>query len=257
MDAPGCWLLLQGTHLLVSEKEGTLSLPQGDTPPLAAVGTPLYIGLWQGQPCRLMQVEQETRLAEGLIPCNLLGDNPDLPIELLSLGAIGRQILHWEGNSRYCSRCGKPMQRIPGGWGKECPGCTSPHFPHIHPCVIVIVRRPGEILMTRKAEWPEGRYSIIAGFLDFGECLEEAVVREVREETGIEICNLRYIGSQGWPFPSQLMAGFVADYGSGEVQVEEEELEDARWFSLDDLPLLPPKRSISRYLIDTYSDFEN
>jgi NAD+ diphosphatase len=107
--------------------------------------------------------------------------------------------------------------------------------------------------MARKAEWPEGRYSLVAGFLDFSESLEEAVAREVMEETGIQINNIRYIGSQGWPFPSQMMAGFVADYVSGEVQVEEKELEDAGWFSVDDLPNLPPKRSIARYLIDSYA----
>lgn len=108
--------------------------------------------------------------------------------------------------------------------------------------------------MTRKAEWPEGRYSLVAGFLDLGECLEEAVAREVAEETGVQIENIRYIGSQSWPFPSQLMTGFVADYVGGEIVIEEAELEDVRWFPVDDLPKLPPKRSISRYLIDHYKE---
>jgi NAD+ diphosphatase len=188
-----------------------------------------------------------------LTASDLLAGNPDLPIDLLSLGGLACQILHWEGNSLYCSKCGTAMQRLPGEWGKRCPDCGGHHFPHIHPCVIVIVRKPGEILMTRKSEWPEGRYSLVAGFLDFSESLEEAVAREVMEETGIKINNIRYIGSQGWPFPSQMMAGFVADYVSGEVQVEEKELEDAGWFCVDDLPNLPPKRSIARYLIDSYA----
>ena len=116
--------------------------------------------------------------------------------------------------------------------------------------MIVAVRRPGEILLTRKREWAPNRYSLVAGFLDPGECLEEAVAREVQEETGIQVTNIRYAGSQCWPFPSQVMTGFTADYAGGEVVVEEKELEDAGWFPLDALPDLPPKRSIARYLID-------
>jgi NAD+ diphosphatase len=108
------------------------------------------------------------------------------------------------------------------------------------------------LLLARKAGWPEGRYGLVAGFLDFGENLEEAVVREVREETGVEVCGARYLGSQCWPFPSQLMAGFTAEYVSGEVCVDTLELEDARWFSVESLPNLPPKRSIARYLIDEH-----
>ena len=183
---------------------------------------------------------------------NILGSEPRIGIELLSLAGVAGQILHWEKNSRFCSRCAGTLNPLPGEWGKRCSECDYTHFPHIHPCVIVIVRRKGEVLLTRKAAWPEGRYSLVAGFLDFGECLEEAVAREVREETGVEIDNVRYIGSQSWPFPSQLMAGFVADWAGGEIVVEEAELEDARWFAVDDLPALPPKRSIARYLIDNY-----
>ncbi|MBE0501741.1 MAG: NAD(+) diphosphatase [Desulfuromonadales bacterium] len=249
----GWWLLLRGNALLVTEGKHGFSLPRQTSPPISVVGQPLYIGRWQGRPCRLAQVEQETALADGLTAHDLLVADPELSIDLFSLGGLGRNLLHWEGNSRYCSKCGAAMQRLAGEWGKLCSACGSHHFPHIHPCVIVIVRRPGEILMTRKTEWPQGRYSLVAGFLEFGECLEEAVAREVKEETGIEVCNIRYIGSQGWPFPSQMMAGFVADYAGGELQVEEKELEDAGWFCVDDLPLLPPKRSIARYLIDTYA----
>jgi NAD+ diphosphatase len=109
------------------------------------------------------------------------------------------------------------------------------------------------VLLTRKAEWPPGRYSLVAGFLDFGESLEECAIREVREETGIGIKNVRYVGSQNWPFPAQLMAGFVADYASGGIKVDPDELEDARWFHVDALPSLPTKRSIARHIIDTFA----
>lgn len=249
----GVWVLLRGGEMLVAADSNGPVLVQGETPPLPLYGEALYLGSWDGLPCRLGRVEKGAEVSDALSRYDLLAGDPQLPIDLLSLGGLARQVLHWEGNSRYCSKCGVIMQRLPGEWGKRCPGCGAHHFPHIHPCVIVIVRRPGEVLLTRKAEWPAGRYSLVAGFLDFGECLEEAVAREVMEETGIRVCNVRYAGSQGWPFPSQLMTGFVADYAGGDVVVEEAELEDAGWFAVDDLPLLPPRRSIARYLIDTYA----
>jgi NAD+ diphosphatase len=249
----GCWLLLRGTELLLPETGGALTLPVGASPALPGLSAPLYFGRWQQMSCRTASLAKDAPLPIGWVAHNLMAPDPLLPIDLLSLGALARQLLQWQENSCHCSRCGSEQQTMPGEWGRRCNGCGALHFPHIHPCVIVIVRRPGELLLTRKAEWPPGRYSLVAGFLDLGECLEEAVEREVREETGVEITNIRYVGSQSWPFPSQLMAGFVADYVSGEVCVEEKELEDARWFSIDALPQLPPKRSIARYLIDHHA----
>ncbi len=250
----GCWALVRGTELVVRHADGCPALPQGClASELVDSGRdPLYIGTWQGRPCRALRLSRSQELPAGLEGENLLWTQPRLSIELLSLGGLASQLLHWEGNSRFCSRCAAEMDPLPGEWGKKCRSCGYSHYPHIHPCVIVLVRRPGEVLLTRKAEWPEGRYSLVAGFMDFGECLEEAVAREVLEETGVRIANIRYIGSQSWPFPSQLMVGFTADYVDGEVKVEEKELEDARWFSVDELPLLPPKRSIARYLLDRY-----
>jgi len=250
----GWWVLLQGGALVVVPVGGELVLPDGELPLPADTESALYVGQWQGRPCRAVAVSRDIELPSGWELRELISPIPQLSIDLLSLGGLARQVLTWDRNSRFCARCGDEQHWLPGEWGKACRHCGSHHFPHIHPCVIVIVRRPGEILMTRKAEWPEGRYSLVAGFLDMGECLEEAVVREVREETGVEITNLRYIGSQSWPFPSQLMAGYVADYAGGEICIEEKELEDVRWFPVDELPKLPPKRSISRYLIDHYKN---
>jgi NAD+ diphosphatase len=250
----GVWLLLHGADLVVVEKAGSLTLPHDVLPAGIESSEIFYVGQWQGQPCRVAALVNDFTLPDGYELRGLTSPVPQISIELLSLGGLARQVLYWHDNSRFCSRCGCEQQWLAGEWGKLCPECDSHHFPHIHPCVIVIVRRPGEILMTRKAGWAEGRYSLVAGFLDMGECLEEAVVREVREETGVEIENVRYIGSQSWPFPSQLMTGFVADYTGGDICIEEKELEDVRWFPVDDLPKLPPKRSISRYLIDNYKE---
>lgn len=241
----GTLVLLRGQEMLVNWSDDRPSLP-GGSPETGS----LYIGTWDGRPCRVLSWEKDAPPPPGCTAENLLATEPQIPIDLLTLGGTAGQILHWEKNSRRCSRCAGEMSRLPGEWGKKCRDCGYDHFPHIHPCVIVLVRRPGEVLLARKANWPAGRYGLVAGFLDFGECFEEAVVREVREETGVEVRDVRYVGSQSWPFPSQIMAGFTAEYAGGEVKVEEKELEDARWFPVDQLPILPPRRSIARWLLD-------
>ncbi|MEJ2201633.1 MAG: NAD(+) diphosphatase [Desulfuromonadaceae bacterium] len=245
----GVWLLLRGSELLVQDPALPVAvLPDGLTEEGA-----VYFGRWQGQPCRVLPVPQEFKLPRGWMAEHLQTYVPALSLELLSLGALAAQVLHWERNSRWCSRCGGGLAKITGETGRKCSACGAAHFPHIHPCVIVLVRRGDELLLVRKSEWLDGRYGLVAGFLDQGECLEEAVLREVREETGILVQNIRYVGSQSWPFPSQIMAGFLADYLDGDIVVETKELEDVRWFPIDQLPPLPPRRSIARYLLDTYA----
>jgi NAD+ diphosphatase len=228
-------------------------LPDGSASPVEAPGRePVYLGRYRGRPCRALAISRQATLPAGLRPEGLLAAEPVLSPALLSLGGTAGQVLHWLRGGRYCDRCGAQTEPMPGEWGRRCVSCGYAHFPHIHPCVIVLVRRGSELLLTRKADWPPGRYSLVAGFLDFGECLEEAVHREVLEETGVRVAGVRYIGSQCWPFPSQLMAGFVADYAGGEVVVDRTELEDARWFPQDALPTLPPRRSIARYILDNF-----
>lgn len=248
----GHWLLLEGHHLLTENRGGMPQMPRQW--PLATGQEPLYIGQWQGAPCRLLGLDKGD-CSQQLEHHLLLANEPRLPLPLLSLAGIGRMILHWEEVSRYCGNCGTLMERLPGQWGKACPTCRSHHFPRIHPCVIGLIVRQEEILLVRKPEWPDGRFGLVAGFVEFGECLEEAMAREILEETGLRVDNLRYIGSQCWPFPSQLMCGFVADYRGGELKLQRDELAEARWCRIDQLPTLPPRRSIARYLIDRAGDF--
>lgn len=248
----GYWLLITGGELLLREGAVVLELPQGATLPaeISTITEPLHFGTWDGLPCRVAPVSRKFVLPQGWARESFSTAAPHLAIELVSLGALANQILHWETRSRYCPACSGVLTRISGGWGKSCTACQAVRFPAIHPCVIVLIHRPGELLLVRKAEWVTGRYGLVAGFLDFSESFEETVVREVREETGLMVKNIRYIGSQAWPFPSQVMAGFTAEYGSGEICVDKNELEDAQWFATDDLPELPPPRSIARYMID-------
>lgn len=246
----GVWLLLQGQKLLTVSGENGPLLPTGDIPPVKQNEPPLYIGRWQGLPCRMIVLTDEDQAAASFELHSLQSRAPQLPLAMLSLAGLGLMIRHWEKSSRCCGSCGTELTRLSKEWGKECKTCGNHHFPRIHPCVIGLVVKDHEILLVRKPEWADGRFGLVAGFVEFGESLEGAMVREIAEEAGIQVDNLRYIGSQSWPFPSQLMTGFVADYVAGELKLQEDELAEADWYALDRLPILPPRRSIARYLID-------
>jgi NAD+ diphosphatase len=254
-DGTPFWVVIQGSSMIMRATGEQLSLLEGDYPPwIEAKPRPLCFGTWDGRPVNAIHIAKFQKLQGGCVAEPFNATRQRLDDALLTLGGMAHQILCWEKQSLFCSLCSGSMESIAKTWGKRCKACKQEHFPHIHPCIIVLVKRGSEFLLTRKWGWPEGRYSLVAGFVDFGESLEECVRREVREETGIEIRNIRYVGSQNWPFPSQLMAGFVAEYDGGEIVVELDELEDARWFCTEDMPQsLPAKRSIARWIIDRHA----
>jgi NAD+ diphosphatase len=163
------------------------------------------------------------------------------------------QGIWWQSTSGFCPRCGEATERIEGEWGKRCPRCKYEHYPHLHPAVITLVRDGDRFLLARKQEWAPGRYALVAGFVDNGESFEGAVAREVKEEVGVDVTDIQYVGSQNWPFPSQIMVGFVARYAGGDVRVDTQELEDARWFTRDTIPISPSRHSIAGYIIRTYA----
>lgn len=177
--------------------------------------------------------------------------------DVFAVAGLATQLLHFEAVSRHCSQCGQPLvwrtDAPAARFGvKACSTCEREVYPHVSPCAIVLVSRGDEVLLTRKSIFPDGFYGLVAGFLEPAETLESCARREVLEETGITIDDVRYFGSQPWPFPSQLMVGFVARYVSGDVVVDTTELEDARWFHRDALPNLPPPVSIARRMIDAW-----
>jgi NAD+ diphosphatase len=168
------------------------------------------------------------------------------------LAGRAAQIVEWDREHRYCGRCGAETARKPGELARVCLRCGLHHFPRISPAVIVRIERGDEILLARSPHFAPGVYSTVAGFVEPGESLEQTVAREVREEVGVEVTNVRYFGSQPWPFPHSLMIGFVADWASGEIRLQEEEIEDAGWFRVGSLPGLPSRLSIARALIDDF-----
>ena len=172
--------------------------------------------------------------------------------EPMAMAGRAVQIVAWARTHQYCGQCGTPTQPRPAERALACPSCGLLSFPRLSPAIIVRIQRDNQLLLAHNHRFPKGRYSILAGFVEPGETLEEAVEREVGEEVGIRIRDIEYFASQSWPFPNSLMLGFTAKYAGGEIRVDDEELSHADWFSVDNLPDLPPAISISRQLIDAF-----
>lgn len=172
----------------------------------------------------------------------------------LMFGLAGRalQVVEWYRTHQFCGRCGG--RNIPHGRDRAmiCEGCGIHAYPRLAPSIIVLIHKEREVLLARNHRFPEGMYSTLAGFVEPGEAIEETLIREVREEVAVDVSNLEYMGSQSWPFPNSLMLGFLAEYAGGEIVCQEDEIADAGWFDIEDLPAIPGKVAISRWLIDNY-----
>lgn len=160
-----------------------------------------------------------------------------------------KALLTWRATHKFCAACGAKLEDSKTLSARECPSCRKIYFPRIEPCIIVVVHKDGKILLANHVSRNQDIYACIAGFMESGESAEAAVAREVFEETGLKIKNITYRGSQSWPFPDQLMLGFTADYASGEISVQKEEIADARWFDPNNLPASPKPGSIAYRLI--------
>ncbi len=171
---------------------------------------------------------------------------------MLALAGRALQICEWFRTHQYCGRCGSPTVEHHNDRAMVCEPCKIFSYPRLSPSIIVLVHRGRDVLLARNHRFPEGMYSTLAGFVEPGESIEETLIREVKEEVGVLVKNLEYLGSQPWPFPNSLMLGFHAEYDSGDIELQEEEIADAQWFSIDDLPAIPGKIAISRWLIDDF-----
>lgn len=175
-----------------------------------------------------------------------------LPRAYYNMASKAAELLYWDSNTQYCGVCGAPMRRDTV-ISKRCTNCGKEVWPQVSPAIIVRIRRGDDILLVHAKNFRRSEmYGLVAGFVETGETLEECVVREVHEEVGLNITNIRYFGSQPWPYPCGIMIGFTADYVSGDIHVQEEELSNARWFNRSNLPAIPEKLSIARQLIDDY-----
>ena len=251
------WFAFQGDQLLVVPADTEAALPEwAELERLgASPATAHYLGRLEDVDCFALDINPENgqlQLPDGRSLEGLRALYGRLPDNLFSVAGRAAQILEWDRTHRFCGRCGAPTERLQDERARRCPKCELLAYPRLSPAVIMLVRKGDEILLARNAARGGTFWSVLAGFVEPGESLEEAVVREVREEVGVEIRDLRYFGSQPWPFPHQLMIGFTANYASGEIQVDPHELVEARWFPKDELPeQLPSRISIARRLIDS------
>ncbi len=172
-----------------------------------------------------------------------------LEAPLSALAGRAAQVLEWDRSHRFCGVCGTPTTLQPGERARICPACQHSCYPRLSPAMMALVWRPGELLLARSPHYAKGMYSALAGFVEAGESLEDCVHREVAEEVAVTVADLRYHGSQSWPFPHSLMVAFTARWTGGEIVPQPGEIERAAWFPLDALPTIPPRFSIAGHLI--------
>jgi NAD+ diphosphatase len=254
------FLICQGTtHLVRREPDTAIAFLSAHQPLIEALDDSclVFLGWYGGERCVLVDLPPETAFAlpgaafEELRP--LLGVLSEADAQLLSLA---RALVIWRSRQRHCGVCGAPTAPRNAGHMLACTRCGTQFFPRTDPAIIVLVTDGAKALLGRQASWPAGRYSALAGFVEPGESLEQAVAREVEEESGVRITEARYFASQPWPFPASLMLGFHARASAGPVRLDGE-LEDARWFELEELRsasnlLLPPLHTIARRLIQAW-----
>ncbi|QSQ11483.1 NAD(+) diphosphatase [Myxococcus landrumensis] len=243
--------LTRGMDVLIHEHAGAVTIPTGATfPELTASAH--YLGTLDGEDCYCAPLPRDFTPPEGtsLVPARSLYKRLDEARFAVAGRALA--IVEWDVQHRFCGRCGQATELVAGERARRCPMDKTPFYPRISPAMIVLVTRGDTMLLARNPALPEPMFSTLAGFVDAGESLEECVAREVKEEVNVEVKNIRYFGSQPWPFGRSLMVGFTAEYAGGDVRVDGKEIAEADWFHPDNMPRIPPRLSIARHLIDAF-----
>ena len=232
------WFHVRGSHVWVADA------------PVADPDTPIFVGMLGTVACWALDVPPDAPDPDDGMYSDLRAIYGRLPEVQWTIAGRAVQLVEWIRTHRFCGRCGTPTERSTAERSMRCPACGLLAFPRLAPAVITLVTRGEEALRARGVTFPVPMYSCIAGFVEPGETLEDAVHREVKEEVGVDITNVAYVSSQPWPFPHSLMLGFTADWASGEIVIDPSEIVDAQWFRAADLPPIPPGISIARKLID-------
>jgi NAD+ diphosphatase len=235
-------------------------------PPAGRLADPILLGLDGDTALLALDLDQHSwaraAAGDGATVVSLRDAGALLPHSEAGLAAYATALLNWHRRHHFCANCGAPTDIVEAGYSRHCPRCGATHFPRTDPVVIMTVEHEGRLLLGRRAGWPAGRLSVLAGFIAPGESAEEAVIREVEEESGITARDPVFVASQPWPFPASLMLGFHAESGGGEPQARDGELDEVRWVDLDAVRRamreenpdfrLPPPISIARFLIDRW-----
>lgn len=244
-----------GTKLLVTGDESAPTVPlAGDLSRAGLTGRTHYLGRLDGIDCVGVALADDAAPPPGFALAGLRALFLQVPEPLLAIAARAFQIVEWDRTHRYCGRCGHPTRDKPGERAKQCETCGYVAYPRISPAMMVLVTRGRELLLARANRFAASMYSALAGFVEPGEAIEDCVHREVHEEVGIDVTDLRYFASQSWSFPHSLMIAYTAQYAGGELRPDPSEIADVQWFGVDALPDLPTPLSIARQLIETTAD---
>jgi NAD+ diphosphatase len=247
------WFPFRDSDLIVTEENGEMSLPYGpslDAWGLKPIRTHL-IGRIGSVPCLAAEVKP-LMMVPGLAAYNLMELYGTFPEVEYGIAGFAFHIQHWERITRYCTSCGKELQRNPDNWVKICLDCGLEEAPRITPGVTILVHDGDRIALSRSPGWPQGRYGLIVSFVEPGESLEQCAARKVLEDLGLNVDRLDYFGSQPWPFPDQLMVGFLAHYSGGTLSPNPATIEQADWFRIGELPALLPEVTLARRMIDRF-----
>ena len=240
-----------GAKVLIAGDEQTPRVPLvGELARAGVDGVRHYLGRLDGVDCVAMLLDDETLAPPGYAFAGLRALFPSLPEPLLAVAARAFQVIEWDRTHRFCGRCGAPTKDRDDERAKQCTACGYVAYPRISPAMMVLVTRDRELLLARAKRFHATMYSALAGFVEAGESIEDCIHREVHEEVGVEVRDLRYFASQSWSFPHSLMIAYTARYAGGEIRLDPAEIADARWFDVDALPDLPTPISIARRLID-------
>ncbi|WP_244506083.1 NAD(+) diphosphatase [Microbulbifer marinus] len=243
-------------HIFVAEGQllccGDRFLHDGDVLGRELIICSHYLGDLSGRPCgvHLLSAQIEVRGCEWRNLRSLLLCTDE---QLFALAGRAMQVVNWDSEHRFCGRCGSRTEYHPSDRARVCPACHFTVYPRISPCVIMLITRGDECLLARHTHHRHAMYTALAGFIEPGENAEQALMREVREEVGLEVGEVHYIGSQSWPFPGQLMLGFLAEWAAGDLQPDREEISEAAWFHYDALPEIPPPQTLSGQLIRKFA----
>ena len=248
------WFLFRGNEVLVQGPGTGYTLPRFDESAVAFLHPEgvLYLGTLTGVACFAGEVSPDQTLPADLQAVGIRDLFGNLDDNAYGVVGYAAHILRWQRDSRFCPVCGNQLGELGEGWMRQCPNCDHIGYPLVSPAILVLVHDGPRVLLVHKAGWG-ARFSIIAGFVEPGETLEQCVQREALEEVGVEVTDLTYIGSQPWPFPHQLMIGFMARYSDGQILPDQSEIDKAEWFRFDELPELPGPLSLSRQLIDRWA----
>lgn len=248
------WLVFYRNQLLVKQTAHHTEIPTWAEiqSSAAQVARQHYIGTQNGQHCYAVELSNIQNIPTTLQFYALRDLLFDLSDEQFTLAGVASQVLHWDKNHQYCGRCGTKMDIGQGERAKRCPKCRLVNYPRISPAMIVMITRGEEVLLSRSPRFRPGVYSVQAGFVEVGESAEQTVEREIMEEVGLKVKNIRYFGSQPWPFPNSLMLAFTAEYESGELQINHDELEDGGWYHFSQLPKPPAQKSIARSMLQWF-----